>query len=71
MKKLLVMCVLLLACETNHTPEEGIAICHTVCGDRPLDEYATDNAYGFRISCRCGKLELECDGGCCKAREHY
>lgn len=69
MTKLVVMCVLLAGCAPDHTAEEGIAICRKVCGERPLDAFDYKGDRELWVDCRCGKLEVKCDGGHCDSSD--
>jgi hypothetical protein len=71
MTRLVLACVLLLGCDPSHTPEEGIAVCLKVCGARPLDDFSYKGDRELWVDCRCGKLEVKCDGGHCDSSDTH
>ena len=68
--RLALVCVLLLGCDT-HTAEEGIAICHKVCGERQIDAFDYKGDRELWLDCRCGKVEVKCDGGACNSSDSH
>lgn len=67
MKRMILTLAFLIGCDPDpmHTPDEALTICHKVCGERAIDDFNYKGDRELWVDCRCGKLEIKCDGGSC------